>query len=124
MAGDKEGRASVGNEKRNTKISTCPPTFTIQPDRTGEDLQEGIAEDPQIQRPNNPGTKITSGSHSWHKEWRETERVSTCMPDLNLCQAEDWQSSWHQPREEATPRPFLGPHKQQQSREQGSQREQ
>ncbi len=27
----------------------CPPTFTIQPDRTGEDLQGGMAEDPQIQ---------------------------------------------------------------------------
>ncbi len=26
----------------------CPPTFTIQPDRTGEDLQGGMAEDPQI----------------------------------------------------------------------------
>ncbi len=26
-----------------------PPTFTIQPDRTGEDLQGGMAEDPQIQ---------------------------------------------------------------------------
>ncbi len=25
----------------------CPPTFTIQPDRTGEDLQGGMAEDPQ-----------------------------------------------------------------------------
>ncbi len=29
--------------------SGCPPTFTIQPDRTGEDLQGGMAEDPQIQ---------------------------------------------------------------------------
>ncbi len=27
----------------------CPPMFTIQPDRTGEDLQGGMAEDPQIQ---------------------------------------------------------------------------
>ncbi len=27
----------------------CPPTFNIQPDRTGEDLQGGMAEDPQIQ---------------------------------------------------------------------------
>ncbi len=27
----------------------CPPTFAIQPDRTGEDLQGGMAEDPQIQ---------------------------------------------------------------------------
>ncbi len=26
----------------------CPPTSTIQPDRTGEDLQGGMAEDPQI----------------------------------------------------------------------------
>ncbi len=26
----------------------CPPTFTIQPERTGEDLQGGMAEDPQI----------------------------------------------------------------------------
>ncbi len=25
----------------------CPPTFTIQPDRTGEDLQGGMAEDPK-----------------------------------------------------------------------------
>ncbi len=25
----------------------CPPTFTIQPDRTVEDLQGGMAEDPQ-----------------------------------------------------------------------------
>ncbi len=30
-------------------IHGCPPTFTIQPDRTGEDLQGGMAEDPQIQ---------------------------------------------------------------------------
>ncbi len=29
--------------------NVCPPTFTIQPDRTGEDLQGGMAEDPQIQ---------------------------------------------------------------------------
>ncbi len=27
----------------------CPPTFTIQPARTGEDLQGGMAKDPQIQ---------------------------------------------------------------------------
>jgi len=27
----------------------CPPTFTIQPGRTGEDLQGGLAEDTQIQ---------------------------------------------------------------------------
>ena len=27
----------------------CPPTFTIQPDGTGEDLQGRMAEDPQIQ---------------------------------------------------------------------------
>ena len=27
----------------------CPPTFTIQPDRTGEDLLGRMAEDPQIQ---------------------------------------------------------------------------
>ena len=27
----------------------CPPTFTIQPDGTGEDLQGRTAEDPQIQ---------------------------------------------------------------------------
>ncbi len=27
----------------------CPPKFTIQSDRTGEDLQGGMAEDPQIQ---------------------------------------------------------------------------
>ncbi len=26
----------------------CTPTFTIQPDRTGEDLQGGMAEEPQI----------------------------------------------------------------------------
>uniref|UniRef100_A0A9J8CBN2 Transposase n=1 Tax=Cyprinus carpio carpio TaxID=630221 RepID=A0A9J8CBN2_CYPCA len=26
----------------------CPPTLTIQPDRSGEDLQGGMAEDPHI----------------------------------------------------------------------------
>ncbi len=33
---------------RDLKMA-CPPTFTIQPDRTGEDLQGGMAEDSQIQ---------------------------------------------------------------------------
>ncbi len=37
-------RASLERPKNG-----CPPMFTIQPDRTGEDLQGGMAEYPQIQ---------------------------------------------------------------------------
>ncbi len=38
----------IGASLERPKIG-CPPTFTIQPYRTGEDLQGGMAEDPQIQ---------------------------------------------------------------------------
>uniref|UniRef100_A0A8C1MP42 Galectin n=1 Tax=Cyprinus carpio TaxID=7962 RepID=A0A8C1MP42_CYPCA len=41
--------------------NVCPPTFTIQPDRTGDDLQGGMAEDPQIQTHGFPYKSIIDG---------------------------------------------------------------